>query len=1129
MTVVSSAPVHAATITSATDIVDSLQVSVGSDHLVTFTTPSGAAEGDTITLTFGSDYDTASITEDDIDISDDAVDLTTAPDCTGTEEAGVSIASDVITIEICSGDGGAIAASSEVVIEVGENATASGTGLNTVVNPSVSGVYYVSVAGTFGDEGTIAHPILTSGSGVSVTGSITAGAEESEDPTEDVDSTAPTISNVTVSGITSSEATITWTTSEPANSSLDYGLEETFGTTEESLYVFVTSHSISLSGLDEAMTYYFQVRSSDASDNEGTSLGYSFTTLDVTAPVISDLAVSYITYDSAVVTWVTDEDATTQLNYGTTDSYVITETVSGYSTDHSITLSGLSALTEYHFAVTSEDSSYNIAISSDETFTTLENFPPENVSDLAISEYSQALVLSWVNPSDEDFAGVYSLYCEDDFPSSVTDVDCVELFDLTGAETTFTHLDLDDATVYYYGLFAYDRAGQYASGALASGTTLPPDTEDTDDETDETDETGETPAEEDETDSESETDSTDSTGSSVVCGDGYCAGGESYSTCPLDCSPEEVSEGSGSQELFATADFNVLAAENSINLLVTTSGYVRALVGTSVHVMLLTGQELDNIEYLMIDIDDEMFLLSYSEEDAAYVASITTPPVEDSYDFTLVKVGTDGSKEFRSFMLTTEAYGYAYETIDGQETEVQDVVFTLFNATGEMGMWNASEYYQTNPFTSVDGRYGWYVPIGTYYVRAEKDGYEIAQTGAFRAGDSLINKFVEMHAIATAGQEDIATEDQEVIVEEVEVTILDVIGLDTEAFQDVSEMVKVFIEAPVVQEVAEISVPALAITAGASLIVMGIAFDFLPFLQYLFTAPFLFLWRRKRKGFGVVYNALRKTPIDLATVRLYKFETKEAADDLNQRGKLVKSRVTDKFGRYFFLVQQGYYRLTVTKSGYTYPTTYLADQSEDGAFLDVYHAEPIVVTEKDAIISANIPLDPQDLTEAQAIKKTKNHGVLRKAQAVLSFSGVFAAVIFALIRPHLSAYIMIGVQVLVYLFVRRLAKPRKPSSWGIVYDKYTGRPLTNVVARIFEPKFNRLIETQVTDGKGRYSFLLGPNQYFARFEKPGFRPLEVRPIDLMQLQGANDFAINIGLDPDTGQQAPPPPQQSTQQ
>jgi len=93
---------------------------------------------------------------------------------------------------------------------------------------------------------------------------------------------------------------------------------------------------------------------------------------DVTAPVISAVAVSAITQTGATVTWTTDEPATSQLDYGLTGAWGSTTTLdSTLSTSHAVILSGLTANTLYHLRAKSQDAAANLANGSDTTFTTL--------------------------------------------------------------------------------------------------------------------------------------------------------------------------------------------------------------------------------------------------------------------------------------------------------------------------------------------------------------------------------------------------------------------------------------------------------------------------------------------------------------------------------------------------------------------------------------------------------------------------------------------------------------------------------------------------------------------------------------------------------------------------------------
>ena len=48
-----------------------------------------------------------------------------------------------------------------IQIEIGGNATSSAAGTSTIVNPASPGSYVISIAGSFGDNGTITSNIIT--------------------------------------------------------------------------------------------------------------------------------------------------------------------------------------------------------------------------------------------------------------------------------------------------------------------------------------------------------------------------------------------------------------------------------------------------------------------------------------------------------------------------------------------------------------------------------------------------------------------------------------------------------------------------------------------------------------------------------------------------------------------------------------------------------------------------------------------------------------------------------------------------------------------------------------------------------------------------------------------------------
>ena len=120
--------------------------------------------------------------------------------------------------------------------------------------------------------------------------------------------------------------------------------------------------------------------------DEGTGEPAEERPIDTTPPVISDLTDAEVTATTAKITWTTDEPATSQVEYGTTDAYGSeTSPDTGLSTAHSVTLQNLAQDTEYHFRAKSKDESGNESISPDKDFKTELAQPDFSVSGLSLS------------------------------------------------------------------------------------------------------------------------------------------------------------------------------------------------------------------------------------------------------------------------------------------------------------------------------------------------------------------------------------------------------------------------------------------------------------------------------------------------------------------------------------------------------------------------------------------------------------------------------------------------------------------------------------------------------------------------------------------------------------------------
>lgn len=273
----------------------------------------------------------------------------------------------------------------------------------------------------------------------------------------------------------------------------------------------------------------------------------------------------------------------------------------------------------------------------------------------------------------------------------------------------------------------------------------------------------------------------------------------------------------------------------------------------------------------------------------------------------------------------------------------------------------------------------------------------------------------------------------------------------------------------------------------------------LSYLSLFATQPFALIGRRKRKQWGTVYNALSRLPEDLVIVRL-----RDAAS-----GRIVKSTVTDMQGRYSFLAPHGSYRLEASKVGFSFPSLVTTGKKDDGPFTDLYHGEVVDVGQEGAVITPNIPVDPAagDLADEAVLRKDFRQKFQR---GVAVLSPVLGGATL-LIKPSIFVALLFAAQIVLYLIFRRIAEPPQPKNWGIVYEKGSQRPVSQAILRIFEAKYNKLLETQVTDRNGRYHFRVGSNVYYLTVTKPGYLKTETDPLDLSNVTEATVIASDLPL------------------
>jgi len=189
-----------------------------------------------------------------------------------------------------------------------------------------------------------------------------------------VDQTPPSITGPDPSVSPSATgATVSWLTNEASDSFVEYGKTNTYGSTQGKTDS-VSSHEVSLIGLDSKTDYHFRVRSRDTAGNEIVSNDFTFKTItgvDIIPPIITGPNPSSDpNATGATISWLTNEASDSFVEYGTTIDYGSTQGKIDVVSSHAVDLVGLLPETDYHFRVMSRDVAGNNVIGNDFTFKT---------------------------------------------------------------------------------------------------------------------------------------------------------------------------------------------------------------------------------------------------------------------------------------------------------------------------------------------------------------------------------------------------------------------------------------------------------------------------------------------------------------------------------------------------------------------------------------------------------------------------------------------------------------------------------------------------------------------------------------------------------------------------------------
>lgn len=324
-------------------------------------------------------------------------------------------------------------------------------------------------------------------------------------------------------------ATIEWHTTTPGNSLVEYGFDLSYGNTYGQVNDNTTDHIVALpNNLKDNQTYHFRLHTMDdfkqqvvypvtpdptdaaCGSDHSNCLDPTFTTTpsllttlleSKAAPIITNVAPLLVTDTRAVIGWLTDKLADSQVDYGVNASYGNTSDPNVYqyklanttnplalTRSHSVTIDPLQPNSQYYFKVSSVDMADQKATDDNGgagyTFTTNagtkigDYTAPQGVQG-ELKERTDPPIISDVQVSSITDSGAIVTWATDaDSTSLVSYGDTIDYGDMAGDYSSLVSnhsvelKNLDGGTEYHFSVVSVDNSGNRAQSDDDTFTTL---------------------------------------------------------------------------------------------------------------------------------------------------------------------------------------------------------------------------------------------------------------------------------------------------------------------------------------------------------------------------------------------------------------------------------------------------------------------------------------------------------------------------------------------------------------------------------------------------------------------------------------------------------------------------------
>ena len=431
-----------------------------------------------------------------------------------------------------------------------------------------------------------------------------------------------------------------------------------------------------------------------------------------------------------------------------------------------------------------------------------------------------------------------------------------------------------------------------------------------------------------------------------------------------------------------------------------------------------------------------------------YETSIQTPVDTGSYDGRVTVTYKDGTTEQQIVHFLVDPSGYIYDQADNHR--IAGSLITLMVKSGDAWIvWNGDSFNQKNPqTTNSTGEYSFYVPSGTYQIKAEMDGYQSFTSDEFTVRIQPITLSIPLTKTGTT-------------------TVAATSTTDTNSANPIQKTLSSIRSqlAPVVSSPFVRTTSTVANVTAAATVSIGILLPIVANLPLIDPIGFVLAWLfsilgdRKQKRWGVVRDAESNQPVPFAQVRI--LTAKE--------GKLLDSQTTDTVGQFAFFVPTGTYTVQVSKPNYVFPSKIDSTGYKGG----------LVSIQDNEVINLDVPIDPAISVVGHRLKLLDTFEQLAHAVRLpILLLGTITSLVFLIS----ATTALNGAVFTLYCFswmYELISRRVNHTSIGHVVDSGTKQGLSLAIVRIFDNVSGKLMLSKVSDKQGQYAVFVGKGSYHA--------------------------------------------------